>query len=324
MSRADCCTWVDDVVRGLDPTSKAILSKLAAVADDDDRAWMTVATLADRVGASERTIQSRLRALETGDEERPAYLRRTGEFYRYGTRDVPYYELLVDYDAVSEVLQARKSRKRAQAEVKAMGATVCTHSPPAADAVCTPMGATVCTPKREPTESQGSLTLTLSARAPDEVARKVLAAWPEEYQARSSVREIAAAIRRERKRGGDVERLVAACLAYASNRKAWGPDGGPMAPHKLIDSGRWETLAAADAPKGSARARTGFAVPEVFRAAFVLENGADGERWAVSYLDACGWREEDQTLLARTGIAEEWLRKRGYRVERQTAAGKVG
>lgn len=332
MSAAECMIWVDQDLP-LDVTSKAILSKLAPLANEDDCSWMTIEELAKRVGASERTIQSRLRMLEgfeapearaarieAGQPDPVVYLRKTGECYRYGTRDVPYYELMVDYDLVAEVQRARKDRKRAHAEVRSMGATVCTHRPKAKDAVCTPMGATVCTPKREPTESQGSLTLTLSARAPETVAEEVLAAWPEGYRQRSSVREIASALRRERKRGSDIERVAAGCVGYVGNRKAWGATDGPVAPHKLIDSGRWETSAPAATPQGSPGKRTGFAVPSAVRAAFVADNGSSGEALAKSYLDPCGWRDADQTLLARTGAAERWLRERGYRVERLNTA----
>lgn len=336
MSRA-ACIWADDVVEGLDPASRGILSKLAATSDEDDRAWMTISLLAKRVGVSERTIQSRMRRLEGDNDEGVVYLRRTGEFYRYGTRDVPYYELMVDYDAVAAIEATRKGRKLAHAEVRAMGAAacthrsktmgaaVCTHGGEVDDMVCTPMGATACTPKREPTEKIGSLSLTPRARTPEAIAQEVLAAWPDDYRQRSSVREIASALRRERKRGSDIERVAAGCRSYAGNRKAWGPDGGPAAPHKLIDSGRWETSAPAAAPQGSPGPSTGHAVPPAVRAAFVADNGGEaaGEALAKSYLDPCGWRAEDQTLLAKTGMAEAWLKRRGYRVERLTKADGV-
>lgn len=327
MSRA-ACTWADDVVAGLDPASKGILSKLAAVSDEDDRAWMTISLLASRVGVSERTIQSRLRMLEGAGKDGVVYLRRTGEFYRYGTRDVPYYELMVDHEAVGAIEAARRGRKQAHAEIRSMGAaacthtgetmgaTVCTHSGEADDTICTPMGATVCTRKREPTEKIGSLSLTPRARTPEAIAEEILAAWSEGYRQRSGVREVAAALRRERKRGSDLEAVAAGCIGYAGNRKAWGATGGPVAPHKLIDSGRWETSSPRPRPKGSSGSSTGHAVPTTVRAAFVADHRPSGEALAKSYLDPCGWRPEDQTLLARTSAAERWLKERGYRVER--------
>jgi len=343
MSASECMIWADQELP-LDVTSKAILSKLAPLANEDDWSWMTIEELSKRVGASQRTIQSRLRMLEgietpeakaerveAGKPDPVIYLRKTGESYRYGTRDVPYYELMVDYDLVARVQATRKDRKRAHAEVRGMGATACTHSGPPmgaavcthADEVCTPMGATACTRKREPTESIGSLTLTPCARTPEAVAGEILAAWPEDFRQRSSIREIASALRRERKRGSDIERVAAGCLAFVGNRKNWGHDGGPASPHKLIDSGRWETSVPPTTPQGSPGKRTGFAVPAAVRAAFVADNGSSGEALAKSYLDPSGWRDADQTLLAATGAAERWLRERGYRVERLVKAGGV-
>ena len=312
------------------------MSKLAATSDEDDCAWMTVSLLAKRVGVSERTIQSRMRFLEGGNEDGVIYLRRTGEFYRYGTRDVPYYELMVDYEAVAAIEATRKGRKLAHAQVRAMGAAACTHRPEtmgeavcthsgeADDTVCTRMGATACTPKREPTENIGSLTLTPRARTPEAIAEEVLAAWPVDYRQRSGVREIAAALRRERKRGSDIEAVAGGCIAYAGNRKAWGPDGGPVAPHKLIDSGRWATSVPPSRPKGSSGSSTGQAVPATVRAAFVADHRPNGEALAKSYVDPCGWRASDETLLARTSAAERWLKDRGYRVERSIKTDGVG
>ncbi len=328
MSKEECCIWADEVVTGLDPLSRSMLKDLARKADDDDRAWMTVAKLVQLNGVSERTVQSRLRKLE-GAGDGPVFIRKTGDSYRMGSRDVPYYELQVDYDAVAEIQKERKRRqgeRRADRsmgapacthEAETMGAAACTHSEP----VCTPMGATVCTPKRETDESKGSLTLTQSARSPEARARTILAAYPEEWRRRSSVREIATALRREAKAGSDLDPIEAGVLAYAIDRKAWGVSGEPMAPHKLIASGRWETFVKADAPQGSAGARTGFAVPDDVRVEFF---GRHGEAQTESYLRPCGWRASDRTLLAKNGTAEAWLRRHGYRVERQPAAGKVG
>jgi hypothetical protein len=332
------CIWADeewpipDAPKRLDPTSGAILAKLAAVSDDDDCAWMTVPDLAKRVKCSERTVQTRLLALrgvETATERKareaagkpaPAvYLHLTDRTYRRGTRDVPIYELMVDYAVVAKVLERRKEGRRARAEVSArapkkarpMGATVCTHSGEADDASCTRMGATVCTPNESHTRQGFANAHPECARTPESVAEAVLAGWPEAHRGRTSVREIAVAVRGETKAGGDLARIEAAGLAYAQDRKAWGASGDPMAPHKLISSGRWETFVGmASAAKGSARARTAFACAQV-RAAVVA---AKGEAWVVSWLDPCGFDEVARVIDPR-------LKERGKKL--RTEAGAV-
>lgn len=159
--------------RPVDVASKAMLGKLAAVSDSDDCAWMRVGDLARKVGACERTIQTRLRRLV-----KEGLLRETGRTHRLGTRSVPLYELMVDHGAVAAELQRRQDRKLAAAEIRSrMGATVCTHSEPADDAICTPMGATVCTPNeaiRGNTEASAS---DAGARALEVVA-EIMAVWP--------------------------------------------------------------------------------------------------------------------------------------------------
>lgn len=296
MSKHECCIWADADL-GVDPTSKAILGKLAAVADDDDWSWMTIEELSIRVGASERTIQTRLRKLEGIETEadqaareaagKPApkvYLRRTGEFHRMGTRQVPYYELMVDYPLVAEILERRKGRQRERAEARSMGATVCTHDTPDQREICTPMGATVCTPKREPTESQGSLTLTQGAGAMDAVVRELWDAWPAAGREHSSERLVADAVAAEVGEGAALADVRAGSLAYCAKPSAWGQSGGkPKSPHKFLIEGRWKThLPKAAAP---AQSRNRFADAEV-RAALA---DAMGEPWVTSWLDPCDW-----------------------------------
>lgn len=313
MSENICCIWADEVVSDLDVTSRAILRHLASVADDDARAWMTVAKLVERVGASERTIQSRLRALEGVGGGR-VFLRRTGEVYRLGTRSVPYYELMVDYPAVAEVIARRERGRRSRAEVlakgfvrpRSMGATVCTHAEPMGADVRTPMGATACTRKREPKESQeGSLSLTKRGRALEESAERIVAGYPEAYRAVTSVREVLTALRSEASEGRATDDVEAACLAYAANRKAWGPSGWPMAAHKLIASGRWESHAPAQ--KASEPTRTGFA-EEPWRIALV---DVMGEAWVRSWVDPCAWDAASSTLDPRLRGRAERLREPG-------------
>lgn len=338
-------TWADEewpipsAPKKLDPTSGAILSKLAAVSDDDDCAWMTVPDLAKRCKCSERTVQTRLLALrgietpqqakarEKAGKPAPAvYLRLTERTYRRGTRDVPIYELMVDYDVVAEVLRRRKDGRRARAEVSArtpkraasMGATVCTHSGEADDAVCTRMGATVCTPNEDIRGKGFANAHPEGARSPEGEAKVVLAACPPGLLVRTSIREIEVAIRGEVKRGADLASIAPAWAAYVATPKAWGSSGDAMAPHNLISSGRWETFVGkASVARGSACGAGGSAVPDWFLTAFEADHGKGP---ADSYARPCGWRDEDQTLLARTGAAERWLRDKGYRVERLTKA----
>lgn len=343
------CIWADEewpipgAPKKLDTTSGSILSKLAAVSDDDDCAWMTVPDLAKRVKCSERTIQTRLlalRGIETPQERQvreaagkpapPVYLRLTDRVYRRGTRDVPIYELMVDYDVVAQVLARRNQGRRARAEVAArpskkvrsMGATVCTHRDEVVDASCTPMGATVCTPNESHTRTGFATAHPERARTPESVAEAILAGWPNAHRGRTSVREITVAVRAEAKAGGDLGRIEAAGLAYAQDRKAWGVTGDPLAPHKLISSGRWETFAdGGGAPKGSARARTAFACANV-RSAL---KSAKGEAWVASWLDPCGWDDATQTIKPRLSArgtklrteAGDVLKTLGVRVEGQ-------
>jgi hypothetical protein len=326
MSKEECCIWADEVVTGLDPLSRSMLKDLARKADDDDRAWMTVAKLVQLNGVSERTIQSRLRKLE-GADDGPVFIRKTGDSYRMGTRDVPYYELQVDYDAVAALQESRKARQKERRAERSMGANSCTHAPSPmganscthSETSCTPMGASCCT-QGEPDESQGSLTLTQRARHARDLAEEILSAMPPEFLGRTSAREIAAAVRAEVAKGSAAGDITAGVLAYLGNRKAWGASGEPMAPHKLIASGRWETSLRAVTPKGSPGPRTGFAPDDPARVEFVARWG---EASARSWFDPCG-RGPDGLLLARTDQARDWLHKRGYRVERQSAAGKVG
>ena len=338
-------TWADEewpipsAPKKLDPTSGAILSKLAAVSDDDDCAWMTVPDLAKRCKCSERTVQTRLlalRGIETPQQAKarekagkpvPAvYLRLTDRTYRRGTRDVPIYELMVDYDVVAEVLRKRNEGRRSRAEVRAklpqkarsMGANSCTHSGEADDAVCTRMGATVCTPNEDIRE-EGFATLTLTgARALETIADEIIAAWPSAHRRKTSRREVVKALRGEAEQGHDPELIAAGARGYAADRSAWGVSGDPMSPHKLIEAGRWEAFVQkADAARGLAGRDSGSAVPDWFLTQFEADHGKGPTG---SYARPCGWRDDDQTLLARTDTAASWLRAKGYRVERLTKA----
>lgn len=317
--------WVDDVVEGVDVTSRAMLSKLAGVSDDDDCAWMRVCDLAKRVGASERTIQSRLRWLvEKG------LLLETGRMHRLGTRSVPIYELAVDHVGVAQVLSARKGRRDSEAQTRAaMGATVCTHSPAPDDTVCTRMGATVCTPNednrgkgesndsptgvgaREASEGQGP---GVAVSGENRLFEDLLADW-RAAEARAGVSrtredQVQAAWDRA------VAQVPAAALAAAA-RRALAEDkdfrrAGHLVPglHRWLDSGRfsgWLTPgSAAGSPSGAVGAGLGGwpAPPPELRASFVETFGAAK---AASYFPG-GWREADRAVIARTNTGFSWLR----------------
>jgi|GEM_PF-5965440 len=126
----------------------------------------------------------------------------------------------------------------------------------------------------------------------ERVAAEVLAAWGE-HQHRSSRREVAKALHREVKAGADLARIKAACVYYAARRSMWGVSSVPLAPHKFVAEGRWETIAGViDRGDGSAGARTAFACAKV-RAAVVAEKG---DAFATSWLDPCGWVEATKTI----------------------------
>ena len=124
---------------------------------------------------------------------------------------------------------------------------------------------------------------------------------------------------------GDPWAIVAAARAYADDPRTVARSFAPPGLHVWLKRGSYRgRLPRAGTVQGLGEGtRTGFAVPPAFRAAFVLANGDQGEVWAQRVLDRCGWRDSDQTLLAPTAPAEDWLRARGYRVERQAASAGV-
>jgi len=268
--------WVDGL-SGLDVTSKFILNRLASFADIDDCVWVRVADLVQQTGASERTVQYRLRNLE-----KAGHIKRTDRLHRIGTRVIPIYELQVDHVVVSDVLKDRKDRRTREAESRSMGA----RPAPMADAVCTPMGATVCTPKEPIRDSELADANSTRVRAPEGVAETIWEAWSTAGKASSSLRLVQRAVRDELATGADPERVLAGSLVYAADKTRWGSSGRPVSPHKFLADGCWETHApVATAAKGSARTRTRFASDQI-RAAMVA---AKDEPWVISWLDPCGF-----------------------------------
>lgn len=120
---------------------------------------------------------------------------------------------------------------------------------------------------------------------------------------------------------GDPMRLVLAGRAFSeapeTQRRSYAAPGLHVWLERQSYRGRLPPNAADVAELLTA----GRGVPAGVRSAFVERHG---EAWAKATLDKCGWRGLDETLIAPTPQAEAWLRERGYRVERQSAAGKVG
>lgn len=324
-------TWVKTLAKELGRigrTPKAVLKELANWADADGRAWPLVPSIANEVEVDERSVIRALKRLEELELIRheswitPKGSSKRRPIYRLAMPDTPPFDPDPDLKKRGGN-QPKRIHKGCQNVTLESDARVTGCHPSQGgkgDTDVTFKGDKV-SPKKKDTNSSGDKSPSPRVRFAHDLAEVILAAMPPEYLGRTSVREVASALRAEAAKGADLEAVTAGVLAYLGNRKAWGASGDPMAPHKLIASGRWETALRAATPKGSPRARTGFAVPSAFRADFVREHG---EAAAASWLDPCEWRASDQMLLARTGQGEEWLRKRGYRVERQLAAGKVG
>lgn len=295
--------WADDVVEA-EPVSRAILSKLAALADDDDCAWMTVATLARRVGVSERTVQERLRRLcrPRGEMvkgiEGLGLLRETGRTYRMGTRSVPYYELLVDHVAVGRVIEERKARKiRAAEDRSRMGATVCTHSPQPDDAICTRMGATVCTPKEDRRGEEEADASSAGVRA-DAAFDQVVAMWPADGLGSTDLDAAHAAVAQAVDETGDPDVIVAVVRGFLADRAGRKHDFACPALDRWMARGVWRELAKrvkAGPPPAEA---TTPAVPTFNGPAEAFEAvaGVKDDAFARSWLGRASWDEGERVL----------------------------
>lgn len=316
--------WADDVVEA-EPVSRAILSKLAALADDDDCAWMTVATLARRVGVSERTVQERLRRLcrRPGEMVKGidglGLLRETGRTYRMGTRSVPYYELLVDHVAVGRVIEARKARKVQAAEDRSrMGAAVCTHSPAPDDADFTRMGATVCTPNEDRRGEEEADASSAGVRA-DEAFRQVVAMWPADGLGSTDLDAAHAAVIQAVEETGDPDVIVAVVRGFLADRGKRKHDFACPALDRWMARGVWRPLAervkAGPPPEApDPRAPLAVTVPaEVFEAVA----GVKDEAFARSWLSRASWDEVERALAVP---AFPMSKLRAYGADRALAA----
>jgi DNA-binding transcriptional ArsR family regulator len=305
--------WVDDVLTGVDPVSKAIMSKLAGVADDHDCGWMTVSLLAQRTGASERTVQGRMRALE-----RQGLLKNTGRTYRYGTRSVPLYELAVDHVAVAAILKDRQQRREAIMQgrgqgPKSMGATVCTHAdePPASDdASCTRMGAAVCTPKediREQVEANASTERASESAGADIEAefQAFMAAYPASGLKRTSWARARTAFAEACALVDAPGVLIQCATTYAADPIMQRGDHGAVNAVEFLAGERWRSFVPGSAAAAQASAAAPRFADEAVRAAVVT---AKGEAFAVTCLDPAAWDGEARAITPRTNWAEGQLR----------------
>jgi hypothetical protein len=166
-----------------------------------------------------------------------------------------------------------------------------------------------------------SVTPTPGAREPlDEAFQALCGAYPISGMDNTDVPAARTGFASAVETVGDPWRLVLAARSFASapetQRRSFAAPGLHVWLSRQSYLGRLPP-SAVDAVELVERA--GF-VPADFRRAFVDQWGEGAAR---SYLDPCGWGA-DRMLLARTTAQEAWLRKRGYRVERQLAAGKVG
>lgn len=300
--------WADDVVEiAGDPASKAILCKLASVTDAAECGWMTVALLAQRVGVSERTIQIRLRRLTRPRGEMvkgdPApglgLLRETGRTHRNGTRSIPYYELLVDYDAVIEVVRKRKEGAALAAMARSrMGAAVCTHRPAPNDAVCTPMGAAVCTPNEDNREEVDADASTAGASAQAAV-REIVDLWPPEALWATDMAAAAEAIHQAVEELGDPAPLIRAVKAFLADWSRHKHDYAPPALDRWMAKGNWRPMALRlrDHAAADAAAAPAMPAPQGPPELIAAVTAHEGPGFAATWLGRAAWDDETRTLL---------------------------
>jgi hypothetical protein len=323
---ADAANWAKRIKVG-NKTTKAVLRELADVASADGRAYPLVWSIATVVEVDERTVIRALNALvELGLIRHESWITPAGS-----TKRRPVYRL--DMPEASPFCpeknlkirggnQPNRKDKGCQ-DVTLADAQGCQDVTSKGDTVSPPR-VTPVSPKTSTLNSSEAIASSPGVGAPDDVVRiveAIWAVWPEFGRLTSSKRKLATVIADEVATGAVADQLIAAAAAYAANRNAWGSSGKPKAVADWFAEGRWEGFVpAADAPSGSPGSGGGSAVPEAVRAAFWADHG---EAARASYLDPCGWRDEDQTLLARTGAAERWLHGKGYRVERLIKADGV-
>lgn len=319
-SKENLLEWVERQ-RELDTTSKYILEKLARFADAECCGWAKIDTLAALVNVSERTIQYRLRLLES-----LGLIRRSGRVHRLknSTREVPIYQLAPDIEG----LGAPVGMGANPAPIDGDG---CKSDGGMGAAVCTRIGT-------EGTEVRAD-ALTVCERARSAGFDEALAVYPQTGlavtdfpRARQAWLSVTAEV------APDV--LLAAIADYVARDRALAKgDYGAPAFEKWLLSERWRAWLPADARGAAVGAAAAaakavgprFPGPSDLRDDF-LDSFGDGPTG--SYLDPCRWDGERRVLLARTSAGAAWLgstawwwlSKHELRVERfnQTANAGVG
>lgn len=326
----DASKWAKNVKVG-NKTTKAVLRELADVASADGRAWPLVSSIASVIEVDERTVIRALNALVAAEIIQheswitPPNSQKRRPVYRLDMPEATPFCPTKDLKPRGGKQPNRKA-KGCQNVTLAQGQG-CQGVTSKGDIGETSKGDTV-SPKTVSTNTSEANASSVGVRAPENEVAEIVAAiwrvWPEFGRLTSSQRKLTQAVAIELQGLAAGSDLIAAATAYAGNRAAWGSSGKPKAVDVWFAEGRWlQFVTTSNAAKGSPGSSTGSAVPSAVRAEFVANHGDNGEAWAKSYLDPCGWRQDDETLLARTDVAESWLQKRGYRVERLIKADGV-
>ena len=284
--------------------SKSVLVALADYADEMGFAWPAVTTLATEAQLSERHIKRMLKALVDD-----GVILRCDVVDRHNgrTRACAYF-FPISARAPSAKMLASYERK--------VGGRVTQVSPSEGDGAVTLEGDTGVTgrvttvsplkePPLEPSEANAS---SASAREIDDHFEVALAAWPASGLDNTDVPAARLAFELEAAKVGDPGRLVAAVRAFAAAPETKARTFAPPGLDKWLSRQSYRgRLRAAKAARLIGGEPDLFAtVPADVRAKIVGPRG-EGERFAKSYLDPCGWDAERRTLLPANGIARTKL-----------------
>lgn len=273
------------------PTSvaKAVLICLADYADADGAAWPAVPTLAREVQVSERTVQRTLRALEEAG-------------------------LIVGIDRARQ-----DGGTTARRYTLALAPVTACHRPPGAS-VTPPV--TLLSPATDPpVERVGSDEPSAVAKATEPPA-DFMEAWKgyPHVKGRSSRADTFTAWRKLDRAGRSA--LPAAVAAFASHerqRQKRIDDPGPPAMERWLKRRLFDQWVAVEQPD---LIRVSFDGPPELRAEIAVFAG-DG--FASAYVDTAHWLDSPPTLLTRTGVAADRLRREvGHLLRRRGVEVRLG